>query len=277
LPPPSQEVATQPQGRSPVNRFLVAGIGALVVLALGVVGIVWALGGGNETEATKEPQQKPAEKQQGAQAVTEQQPEQSKPSEQQAAAEPQPGQPKPITLSGTQTSASKFFQLKSGLVVFKMTHQGKGPFWVDMLDDQGKQLGSSLTIKNGAVSVSTARHISREGRYILDVQADGPWNITIEQPRLTSAPQKRSFSGEKEAATSLFELSSGLKRISMTHKGRGGNFIVELLDEQGREMGFSLANEIGPTNTATAVTIPHDGIYLFRVEATGPWTIRIEE
>src|SRR5215212_3211990 len=37
--------------------------------------------------------------------------------------EPPPGQAKPITLSGNQTSASEFFQLESGLTVFKMTHE----------------------------------------------------------------------------------------------------------------------------------------------------------
>ena len=63
----------------------------------------------------------------------------------------------------------------------------------------------------------------------------------------------------------------------MTHEGERDNFIVQLLDDQGKEVGFSLANEIGPADIVSTATIPRDGIYLFTVEASGPWTIRIEE
>jgi hypothetical protein len=103
-----------------------------------------------------------------------------------------------------------------------MTHEGKSSFWVDLVDDQGRQL-ESLAIERGPVRVASALGTTSAGKYILEVEADGPWNIQTEQPRLTSAPQKISFSGENDAVTSLFELSSGLKKISMTHQGRKAN------------------------------------------------------
>ena len=75
------------------------------------------VGGGSGREVAEEAQQKPVEQQQEAQdqAVSEPQ--------EKAVPEPPPGQAKPITLSGNQTSASEFFQLESGLTVFKMTHE----------------------------------------------------------------------------------------------------------------------------------------------------------
>lgn len=234
----------------------------LLVLFLLVVGLV-ALeggggggGGGRDSEAGGQPQ---------GEAASGQQPQNEQVVE----------QPKPITLSGSNNMATDFFQLEQGLAVFKMGHQGQGNFIVTLLDDQGKEVGFALGNEVGPVSVSNALRIARPGKYVLQVEADGPWNTRIEQPRPSSAPQKTSFSSEDNTATPLFELSSGLKRVSMTHQGQG-NFIVTLLDQEGREVAFALANEVGNAQVSTTATIPQDGIYLFTVEADGPWTIDIE-
>jgi hypothetical protein len=62
----------------------------------------------------------------------------------------------------------------------------------------------------------------------------------------------------------------------MTHEG-DGNFIVDLLDENGPSVApMGLANEIGPFEGSRAVRVPDDGIYLFSVQANGPWTISVE-
>lgn len=89
-------------------------------------------------------------------------------------------------------------------------------------------------------------------------------------------PEPLEFSGTGPQATEPFELSAGLARFEMTHQGES-NFIVELLDEEGNEVGmFSLVNEIGPYDGSQAVQIPEDGTYLLNVDADGAWTIRVE-
>lgn len=122
---------------------------------------------------------------------------------------------------------------------------------------------------------STPVQIPRGADYLLDVQADGPWQIVVEQPRAASAPQTRRFSGDSQQATQLFALSAGLHRVHMTHQG-DSNFIVDLLDENGESVTLGLANEIGPFDGSRAVQVPVDGIYLFSVQANGPWTINID-
>ncbi len=99
--------------------------------------------------------------------------------------------------------------------------------------------------------------------------------MDVRQPRPSDAPEKTSFSGQNNAATDVFRLSDGLKKVHMTHQGEG-NFIVSLLDDEGRDVQFALANDIGTVDVSSTAIIPSDGLYLFTVEAEGPWTIHIE-
>jgi hypothetical protein len=73
----------------------------------------------------------------------------------------------------------------------------------------------------------------------------------------------------------VFSLSSELKRITAAHQGQG-NFIVTMLDSEGREAAFALINEIGTGEYSTTLTVPQDGLYLFTVEAEGPWMLEVE-
>ena len=183
----------------------------------------------------------------------------------------------PIVLTGSGQQATDLFELEAGLTIINMTHQGQANFIVDLLDEQGQNIGP-LGIANviGSFEGSTAVQ-TKAGQHLLDVEADGPWEITVEQPRPDEVPATRQFSGDSKQATELFQLSGGLKRINLTHQG-DGNFIVDILNENGslaEPMG--LVNEIGPYDGSTSVTVPDDGAYLFSVEANGPWTINIEE
>ena len=193
-------------------------------------------------------------------------------------AEPEPvPEPRPITLSGAGPEATRPFQLEDGLTVIEMSHQGDANFIVDLLDENGNSV-APMGVANviGPFRGSMAVQIQRGGQYLLDVQNAGRWQIIVKQPRAASAPQKTSFSGNSAQATQLFELSGGPHRVEMTHQG-DSNFIVDLLDENGASVvAMGLANEIGPFEGSRAVQVPDDGIYLFSVQANGPWTIRID-
>jgi len=202
------------------------------------------------------------------------------------AAESKQSEPEPIRLSGIGQTATDLFDLESGLAVFRMTHQGDGNFSATLLDEDGQRAGgtggleSLLVNEIGPFEGSHAVAVEA-GRHVLDVQAGGPWTITIEQPRPSSAPQTTTFTGTSQSATDFFELSQGLKTFNMTHQGNG-NFSVTLLDKNGRRAGGMggleslLVNEIGSFDGSKAVRISEEGIYLLQVHADGSWSIQIE-
>ena len=194
------------------------------------------------------------------------------------AAEPEPEpepEPDPIDLSGNASQATDFFELEEGLAVFDFSHQGSANFIASLLDEQGTEVGYAIANEIGTIDSSSALRIPQAGRYVLDVDADGPWSSTVTQPRPAEAPEETSFSGDNNAATPLFSTPGGLKRVTATHQGQG-NFIISMLDSEGRETAFAMINEIGSGEFSTTVTVPQDGLYLFTVEAEGPWTINIE-
>jgi hypothetical protein len=275
-----QPTGTQPQGRSTASRLLIGCIVVLLVLFL-VGACLAALGGGGGGssggggDVAKEPQQQPANQEQEAQEKPA--PAQGGGQEQDEQQEQAIEEPRPISLAGSGPEATRPFQLESGLTVVRMSHQGDTNFIVDLLDENGNSV-APMGVANviGPFQGSTPVQITRGGQYLLDVQVAGQWQITVEQPRAASAPETTSFSGNSQQATQLFELSGGLHRVEMTHQG-DANFIVDLLDENGASVvPMGLVNEIGPFEGSRAMQVPDDGIYLFSVQANGPWTIKVE-
>jgi hypothetical protein len=179
----------------------------------------------------------------------------------------------PISLSGVGQQASHKFQLQQGLAIFKLTHNGSANFIVQLLDSNGKTIDYVVN-EIGSFDGSKAEGIQNAGTYILDIQADGNWTVTIQQPRPTTAPSTTSFRGKGQVATQLFRMRSGLKTIKMTHDGTA-NFIVQILDNNGNAVDY-IVNEIGKFNGSKAEGIQNDGIYLFDIQADGNWTISIQ-
>ncbi len=82
--------------------------------------------------------------------------------------------------SGTGQKATSLFSLNSGLAVFQMTHTGQSNFIVYLLDGAG-DLVDVLVNEIGSFDGSKAAQAPTTGNYILDISADGNWEITIEQ------------------------------------------------------------------------------------------------
>jgi hypothetical protein len=101
---------------------------------------------------------------------------------------------------------------------------------------------------------------------------------TSSQSAQSSSPAKEpapiNLSGNGQTATDTFNLDSGLAIFRMTHQGQH-NFIVHLVDKNGKDVGGSLANDIGPFNGSKAIQVPRDDIYLLNVQADGSWTIQV--
>jgi len=249
-------------------------------LLLGIISVVTSGGGGERVSSPPERAEQDEGVEGGGRDPEAKKPLEGEKAKPQERAEPAPepvSEPRPITLSGSGPEATRPFQLEEGLTVINMGHQGNVNFIVDLLDENGNSV-APMGVANviGPFQGSMAVQIQRGGQYLLDVQSAGQWHIVVKQPRAASAPAKTSFSGNSAQATQLFELSGGLHRVEMTHEG-DGNFIVDLLDENGASVvPMGLANEIGPFEGSRAMQVPDDGIYLFSVEGNGPWTIQID-
>ena len=84
----------------------------------------------------------------------------------------------PIILSGRGQTATDLFYLPQGLVRFEMTHDGESNFAVQLLDDQGRYK-SLLANEIGTFQGSKAERIDRAGMFLLNIDADGIWKVTI--------------------------------------------------------------------------------------------------
>jgi len=208
----------------------------------------------------------------------------------------------------SQQFATDPFELEPGLAIATMTHYGEGDFVVTLLstnqeetertpgpiefsggpndepnDESNTEVAIALADETGPVQVSRAVNAPVEGRHVLDVKADGPWDIEVEQPRPSSAPTMTSFSGDDDAATSFFWLSGGLKTITMNTQGKGTS-AVSLLDKDGNAVSFSSVSEGNdqsdpslPSTASATIDVPQDGIYVFDVRSDGLWRIEIAE
>ncbi len=108
----------------------------------------------------------------------------------------------------------------------------------------------------------------------MNIKADGDWEITIAQPLPRETEFGFFFEGDETSATRQFKLLDGLCRIKLKHRG-DSNFIVTLLDEEGRPVG-GIVNVIGNYEGSQAVKIKSTGTYIFDVRAGGPWSIELE-
>lgn len=86
----------------------------------------------------------------------------------------------PILLTGVGQQASKQFELLAGLATVKLTHDGTSNFAVWVFDSMGERI-ELLVNETGIFDGSKAFSVPADGKYLLDVSADGAWQVTIQQ------------------------------------------------------------------------------------------------
>jgi hypothetical protein len=85
----------------------------------------------------------------------------------------------PLAFSGKGQQVSDFFYLDAGLVRFEMTHDGDSNFAIWLLDEDGDYV-DLLVNEIGEFEGSKAVGITKSGIYLLDISADGVWEVSIE-------------------------------------------------------------------------------------------------
>ncbi len=95
-------------------------------------------------------------------------------------AQPRPSSaPRTTRFSGDRKTATDFFWLSRGPKRFEMTHQGDGKFSVRLLDKNGAKVGARLVNRKGSFNGSRSVQIPKDGVYLLQVEANGPWTIQL--------------------------------------------------------------------------------------------------
>jgi len=195
--------------------------------------------------------------------------------------------PPPIVLSGSGPQATRLFWLADGIAIFHMTHSGQSNFAVWLMAENGTKvdlLANDIGPFDGrqAVGVIGELGYASPGNHLLDIEADGTWTVTIEQPRVTSAPgPPQTFSGSGPDVSPPFALQMGTARFEMTHNG-SSNFAIWLLDARGERVDL-LVNEIGPFSGSTAVGVTGElfdaspGVHYLNIEADAAWTASVTQ
>jgi hypothetical protein len=180
-----------------------------------------------------------------------------------------PAAPRPQTISGRGKTATKAFRVDDGMAVFRFQHRGQSNFIVGLLTSRGEEI-DNLVNEIGTINGSTARAVEA-GRYLFNVEADGPWSIRIEQPRPGSGRGLPTTArGKGHTVAGPFQATGGGVRFELRHRGES-NFIVDVLDVDGQDIG-NLSNEIGTFAGSTVGEVP-EGVFWLNVQADGSWTI----
>lgn len=92
---------------------------------------------------------------------------------------PTSGIQKPTTLTGKGNSVTQFLYFKKkGLARFNLSHDGADYFGVWLLDSNGNEV-DLLANGIGAFNGSKGVRIPKKGVYLINVEADGNWSISV--------------------------------------------------------------------------------------------------
>jgi hypothetical protein len=163
--------------------------------------------------------------------------------------------------------------MAKGLAIFRMKHTGTRNFSVTLLDGTGNEVALLANVI-GNYDGSTAYGVTQAGPFVANIDADGAWTLSLEQPTALAAKVLPvSWKGTGPAVAGYSQGADGLATFQMSHKG-SRNFAVTLLDASGQEVDL-LANTIGAFDGSKATRLS-SAIYVVQVEADGAWTVDVQ-
>lgn len=173
------------------------------------------------------------------------------------------------SFSGDGATVEQDISIEGGLTVVDANHDGESNFQVSLVDDT--EFDESFVNEIGEYDGETADLIDG-GEYMLEVEADGSWEIEIRQPRAASGddlPQSLSSSGPEVHGPIEF---TGSHVAEGSHDGES-NYSVNVYPGEG-SFGELLFNEIGEYEGET--TFSFEGVGWVAVQADGDWTVDLD-
>ncbi|SDR35209.1 hypothetical protein [Natronobacterium texcoconense] len=181
-------------------------------------------------------------------------------------------EPEPLEFEGSGATVSDEFELEGGVTIAETAHDGESNFIVELIPTDGDL--SELLVNVVGDFDGASGVLAEAGTYLLDIDADGAWELEILQPRATEE-EADTLPVELECEEPAWDgpfLFEGLGQANGTHEG-SGNFIVEVLPQDG-QFSDLVFNEIGQFEGETTFDI--DGIGYVTIEADGPWSLTME-
>ena len=184
-----------------------------------------------------------------------------------------PGRPEsaPVPSERTQTFSGRGDQvipvnLSAGVTLIDAVHRGTSNFVIFLRGASDDLLVNEIGSYRGTSAVGVGG-----GGFLIDISADGAWEIDVREPRNQRPTSTRAFNGRGPGVTGFLALD-GLHTVSATHSGRS-NFVIWVFDESGNKVDL-VVNEVGRYDGSNAVRL-RDGLYFLAIEADGVWTIGV--
>lgn len=178
-------------------------------------------------------------------------------------------QPETVTFSGTGATVEEGVSIEGGLTVVDATHSGDSNFQVHLVDDT--EYDEMFVNEIGDYSGETADLIDG-GEYLLDVEADGDWEIEVRQPRANTGDDLPQ-SLEGEGPTVVGPIEFGDTHIAEGMHSGDSNFQVHVYPQYG-SYGELVFNEIGEFEGET--TFSHNEIGWVAIQADGGWELDLD-
>lgn len=183
--------------------------------------------------------------------------------------------PDPITFEGSGQAVTDAFDLIGGFVIAEMEHTGgDSNFQVELVDDESGERVELFVNEIGEWAGETGETVD-EGTYVLDINADGEWAVTLRQPRPTDGQEPPiDERGETPRVLGPYDLE-GRQEATGSHQG-DGNYIVRAHDAEaaGDEFAELIFNELGEFEGSTTFSGP--GLSWITVDADGEWELTVE-
>lgn len=188
-------------------------------------------------------------------------------------------EPDPIEFTGEGATITDEFELETGPTLVEGSHGGESTFDVRIVPDESDE-DYALITRVGEFEGSTGTFIE-DGTYLLEVDADGPWELVVRQPRAAETeaadpPVSFEGTGTDWIGPILFDDET---RVAGACED-GSVFRVELVPQNaddsefvwgGSELIFdAIGRFLGVTDVHT------DGIGYVTIDASGDWILEVE-
>lgn len=167
--------------------------------------------------------------------------------------------PEPVVLEGVGQFATEPITLPAPISVAAFTHDGAANFIVTVFQGNDQNL-----LLNEIGIYRGSRPIVGLDPVVLDIDADGPWTLTISAIGIAGSP---AFTGTGDAVSGLFD-PPDTGPWSVQHNGQA-NFIVLVHCASDSDL---VQNEIGSVSGSTVLSFG-DGPCFWEVEADGSWSL----
>lgn len=178
--------------------------------------------------------------------------------------------PPPVTFTSETSGYTEMFDVHDGLLLLRVVHNGTGPFEVQLVPEGGQ--GIPVLLGSGTYRAVRAAQMP-DGPYRLEVQASGPWAVSVEQPVIGEGLEvPASVEGDGESVSDPLELESGDPLEVSVSTESGDPLYVRVLNSEGE-----LLAETELADGHNIIEGLEPGIVIFDVRGDSLWQLHVRQ